>query len=143
MRVKIRLLQSLEVVGILLLLLGLSLGFIGVEFLKVAFIRMDLVPIAVGFLGVLIFLVASSAIGYEKNKSREQQIEEKDERIIQIHENSKSKAFDLMATTFPLVLLALVMFGYMNTVSFFFLAGLYLICICYYNYHLLLNKRKM
>ncbi|MBU8790486.1 hypothetical protein NSA56_12935 [Oceanobacillus caeni] len=143
MKGKIRLLRSLEVVGILLLLLGFSLGFIGVEFLKVAFIRPDLVPITVGFLGVLLFLVASSAIGYEKNKTREQQIEEKDERVIHIYENSKSKAFDLMTTIIPLGLLTFVMLGYMNKVSFFFLAGLYLICICYYYYHLLLNKKKM
>lgn len=77
MKGKIRLLRSLEVVGILLLLLGFSLGFIGVEFLKVAFIRPDLVPITVGFLGVLLFLVASSAIGYEKTRQENNKLKKR------------------------------------------------------------------
>src|SRR5690625_7789711 len=102
---------------------------------------MDLVPLAVGFCGIFLFIISSLAIGYEKNKTREQQIEEKDERIISIHQIAKSKSFDLMAISFPFFLLALAMFGYMNKVSFFLLAGLYLICIVYFNYLLLLNKR--
>lgn len=142
-RMKIRLLKSLEIVGVLLLLFGILLGFIGADVLHISFDRMDLVPIAFGFCGILLFIVCRYAIGYEKNKTNEQQIEEKDERMIMIYQKSKSKAFDLIAILLPFGLLALAMFGYMHKVSFFILTGIYLLCIIYFNYQLLINKKKM
>src|SRR5690625_7546767 len=100
MKMKIRLLRSLEIVGIFLLLFSFLLGFVGVEIVNISFNRMDLVHLAVGFCGILVFIVSSSAIGYEKNKTREQQIEEKDESIISIHQIAKYKTCDLIATSF-------------------------------------------
>lgn len=143
MKTKIKLLRSLEIFGVLLLFLGIILGIVGAEVLKIPFYRIDLVPIAVGFCGILLFISASSAVGYEKNKTKEQQIQEKDERMITIYLMSKSKSFDWIAIIFPFSLLALAMFGYMNKVSFFFLAGLYLVSIVYYHYQLLMNNKNM
>jgi Ca2+/Na+ antiporter len=84
----------------------------------------------------------SSIVG-EKTRTKEQQIEENDERNITIVQTAKSKAYDLMATLFPFALLALALFGYMNEVSLFLLIGVYFICIIYFAYHLYKNKKKM
>lgn len=140
---KIKLLRSLELIGVLLLLFGISLGWVGAEILNIPFHRMDLIPIAIGFCGVLIFFTCGSSIKYEKNKTKLQQIEEKDERLVTINLIAKSKSFNLISIMFPFCLLTLAMFGYMNKISFFVLAGLYLTSIIYYQYHLILNKEKM
>lgn len=140
---KIKFFRSLEIGGILFILFGMTLWFTGAEILNIPFIRMDLVPIGFGFIGVILFIAASSAISYEKNKTAEQEIEEQDERMIQIHQHAKSKAFDIIAGVFPIVLLGMAMFGYMTKVSFFTLAGLYLICVMIYYYQLKLNEKKM
>ncbi|MEQ6353547.1 hypothetical protein ABNX05_02850 [Lysinibacillus sp. M3] len=79
----------------------------------------------------------------EKNKTKEQLIEEKDERNIELSQNAKSKAFDLMINLFGFSLLALAMFGYMNEVSFFSLIALYFTCYAYYLYRLKINKEIM
>lgn len=134
---------SLIFVGIALLLAGISLWFVGAEILNIPFVRMDLVPIAVGFCGTLLLIIGGSAIGEEKYKTKEQQIEDKDERIIKIKQKSKSKAYDLMATLLPFTLLALAMFGYMNKVSFLLLVGVYFVCIGYLSYQLYKNKAEM
>ncbi len=98
---------------------GIYLGIVGAEILNIPFIRMDLVPLAVGFCGVLLIVMGGSAIIGENNKTEEEHIEENDERNIQIHEKSKSRAFDFMFNIMGLSLLVLAMLGYMNRVSFF------------------------
>ncbi|MDA1477600.1 hypothetical protein [Bacillus changyiensis] len=133
-------LRLLEIGGVFFMLSGVALGIVGAEVLNIPFARMDLVSFAVGFCGFLLLVLRSS---YEKNKTREQQIEEKDERVVFINQNSKSKAFDLLITILPLALLTLVMFGYMNKVSFFSLIGLYFISIVYYYYSIWKNKKIM
>lgn len=140
---KVNFFRSLEGLGIMLLILGVFLGFKGPEVLKVNFIRMDLVPFGIGFIGVLIFIAASSVVSYEKNKTKEQEIEEKDERMIQIQQQAKSKAFDILAGVFPIILLGLAILGYMSMVSFFILAGLYLLVVLIYYYQLRLNQKNM
>lgn len=139
----IKLLRSFEIIGVLLLLLSIFLAFVGAELLHIPFASMDLVPFALGFSGILLFITGRSAIAYEKNKTRDQLIEEKDERVITINQITKSKSFDLMAILFPFSLLTLAMFGYMNKISFFFLAGLYLSCFIYYKYQFLITKKNM
>jgi len=134
---------SSVIVGILLTLFGIILGIVGAEVLKIPFIRMDLVPIAFGFCGILLFAMGGSEIMHEKYKTKKQHIEENDERNIIINQNAKSKAFDLMTFLFSFGLLALAMFGYMNKVSFFTLIGLFLICQVYWGYHFLKNTKKM
>ncbi|WP_106497319.1 hypothetical protein [Lentibacillus sp. Marseille-P4043] len=138
-----KLLWSLVTIGVLLLLSGILLGVVGAEVLQIPFVRMDLVPIAIGFCGVLLLFSSGSAIIHEKYKTKEQRIEENDERNITINQNAKAKAFDLMTVLFSFGLLALAMFGYMNEVSFFSLAGLYLLCQIYRGYHFWLNTNKM
>ncbi|WP_163580549.1 hypothetical protein [Gracilibacillus saliphilus] len=134
---------SLIIMGVLLTLSGIILRFVGAEVLKIPFVRMDLVPIAVSFCGILLFVMSGSAIIHEKYKTKRQHIEENDERNIIINQNAKSKAFDLMTTLFSFGLLALAMFGYMNKVSFFTLIGLFLICQVYWGYQFLTNTKKM
>jgi|SRR5690625_315910 len=134
---------SLVIVGAFLLLSGVFLGFIGAEILNIPFVRMDLVPIAVGFCGVLLIVMGGSSFMYEKYKTQEQLIEENDERNITINRIAKSKAFDLMTVLFSFSLLALAMFGYMNKVSFFTLTGIFLICQIYFGYQFLTNTKKL
>ncbi|SHG91795.1 hypothetical protein [Ornithinibacillus halophilus] len=142
MKLKIRLLWSLEVIGTLLLLSGIALGISGAEVLTIPFPRLDLVPIAFAFCGVLLFVVAGAEIWYEKTKTKEQQIEEKDERLILIQQKAKARAFDLLAIVLPFILLALAMFGYMNKVSMFLLTGLYILCMGYYKFQLYKIKEE-
>lgn len=127
---------------ILLLLAGIFAKFkLRIE--SIAFVRMDLVPIAVGFSGTLLLVIGFSVIVGEKYKTEEQQIEENDERMIAIYQSAKSKAYDLVAILFLFALLTLAMFGYMNEVSFFSLVGIYFICHGYYAYNLRKNKEEM
>lgn len=74
---------------ILLLLAGIFAKFkLRIE--SIAFVRMDLVPIAVGFSGTLLLVIGFSVIVGEKYKTEEQQIEENDERMIAIYQSAKS-----------------------------------------------------
>jgi len=129
---KTNLLRSLMIVSLVLIGLGIYLGIVGAEILNIPFIRMDLVPFAVGFCGVLMFVMILPVLYYEKHKTVEQKIEENDERNQTIEHISKSKAFNVLATLFPFSLLGLAVFGYMNKVSFFLLAGVYLLSFYYY-----------
>src|SRR5699024_1721325 len=137
------LLWSLIIVGVLLTLSGIILGVVGAEVLNIPFVRMDLVPMAVGYCGVLLFAIGVSAITHEKHKTKKQHIEENDERNIIISQNAKSKAFDLMTILFSFGLIALTMFGYMNKVSFFTLIGIFFICQVYWGYQFLKNTKRM
>lgn len=134
---------SLVIVGAILTLVGIYLGFVGAEILNIPFVRMDLVPIAIGFCGVLLVVSGGSAILYEKGKTREQLIMENDERNITINQHAKSKAFDLMTVLFSFALLALALFGYMNKVSFFTLTGIFLLSQIYFGYQFLMSNKTM
>lgn len=139
----IRIGYSLIVVGSTLLGLGIFLAIVGAEILNISFIRMDLVPWGFGLIGSLLLILGLATILTEKHKTKEDIIEENDERLITINERSKSKAYDLMVVIIPLTLLGLAMFGYMNVVSFFLLATVYFVCYGYFVFHLLRNKAKM
>lgn len=134
---------SLVILGAILTLVGIYLGFVGAEILNIPFVRMDLVPIAIGFCGVLLVVSGGSAILYEKGKTREQLIMENDERNITINQHAKSKAFDLMTVLFSFALLALALFGYMNKVSFFTLTGIFLLSQVYFGYQFLVGNKTM
>lgn len=118
----------LIIVGIALSLSGIFLWVVGPEILNIPFYRMDLVPFATGFCGILLLVWGISELVSEKTKTKEQIIEENDERNIAICQNAKSKAFDLMTNLFGFGLIAFAMFGYMNKVSFFSFFILYFIC---------------
>lgn len=143
MKNNLRLQWSLVISGVLLFLLGILLGIVGAEVLGIPFVRMDLVPFAIGFCGFLLTVVAGISIWEEKSKTKEQEIEEKDERNIKIRQNAKSKAFDLMTVLLSFGLLTLALFGYMNKISFFSLISVFFICQIYFGYQYLVNTNKM
>src|SRR5690625_5664204 len=91
---------SLVIVGAILTLVGIYLGFVGAEILNIPFVRMDLVPIAIGFCGVLLVVSGGSAILYVRGKKREKLLMENDERNITITQNMIYKEFDLMTVLF-------------------------------------------
>ena len=139
----LKLFWSLEVVGGLLLASGVVLGIVGVEALGVSVPDGEYAAFAVGFMGVFLMMIAAVPILYEKNKTKQQRIEEKDERVIAIYQVAKVKTFNLMAITIPFVLIALALFGFMNKVSFFTLGGLYLIFVEYYAFQVIKNQEEM
>lgn len=143
MKNKLKLNRFLVVAGLLLLGSGIVLSYSGAEVLNIPFVRMDLVPIAIGFCGSLLLIFGIIEISEEKYKTKEQHIEENDERNIVITQTAKSKVFDLMVVLFSIGLLTLAMLGYMNKVSFFSLVGLYLVGMLYYRYQVLINKKVM
>lgn len=143
MKNKLKLNRFLVVAGLLLLGSSIVLSYSGAEVLNIPFVRMDLVPIAIGFCGSLLLIFGIIEILEEKYKTKEQHIEENDERNIVIAQTAKSKVFDLMVVLFSIGLLTLAMLGYMNKVSFFSLVGLYLVGMLYYRYQVLINKKVM
>ncbi|WP_203362959.1 hypothetical protein [Bacillus sp. REN10] len=130
-------------VGLFLTVSGITLGVIGAEVLNIPFVKMDLVPITIGFWGSLLFIVGMISFFVEKYRNKEKSIVEKDERIKVIKQNAKSKAFNLMIILFSGGLLTLALLGYMNEVSFFSLIGLYFITLVYYVYQLWMNGKVM
>lgn len=143
MKSELKLSWLITIVGLFLIVSGIVLGLIGAEVLNIPFVRMDLVPFAVGFCGSLLFMLGIIVILEEKYKTKEQQVEENDERNIAITQKAKSKAFDLMIILFSVGLLTLALLGYMNEVSLFSLIGLYMIGMVYYGYQLRINKKVM
>lgn len=142
MKTKVNILWSLEIVGGLLLILGIVLGFVGGEIVNIPFTNREFAPFALGFCGVILLISAGTGIQYEKTKTKEQEIEEKDERMNAIDQDAKSKAFDMMAILLPFVLLVLPLFGYLNQVAFFVLSGLYILSFGFYKFHLEKNKKE-
>nr|WP_289037097.1 hypothetical protein [uncultured Allobacillus sp.] len=139
----LKLFWSLEVIGGLLLMLGVVLGIVGVEELGVSIPQIDYAPFAIVFMGVFLIMIATVPIFYEKNKTKQQRIEEKDERVMAIYQSAKAKTFNLMAVSIPFVLIGLALFGFMNKVSFFTLGGLYLIFVEYYAFQVIKNEEMM
>ncbi|MFB9973298.1 hypothetical protein FPQ10_05715 [Allobacillus sp. SKP2-8] len=139
----LRLFWSLEVVGGLLVVLGAALGIIGIDKIGVTLPQGDYAAFAIVFMGVFLIMIATVPILYEKNKTKQQRIEEKDERVIAIYQTAKVKTFNLMAVSIPFVLIGLALFGFMNKVSFFTLGGLYLIFIEYFAFQVIKNGEMM
>ncbi|KOP80110.1 hypothetical protein AMS59_01475 [Lysinibacillus sp. FJAT-14745] len=131
------------IVGSLLIFSGIILGVVGAAILNIPFIRMDLVPIGVGFCGVMLLGMGITKLVDEKKTTKAQLIEENDARNIVIRQNAKSRAFDLMLHLFGFGLLVLAMFDYLNKVSFFSLLALYYSCYAYYLYCVQINKENM
>lgn len=139
----LRLFWSLEVVGGLLLVLGVALGIGGVDKFDDTMPQGDYAVFAIVFMGVFLIMISTVPILYEKNKTKQQRIEEKDERVMAIYQSAKAKTFNLMAVSIPFVLIGLALFGFMNKVSFFTLGGLYLIFIEYFAFQVIKNQEMM
>ncbi|WP_080848043.1 hypothetical protein [Cytobacillus gottheilii] len=136
MKNELKLSLFITCVGLFLIVTSIILGIVGAEVLNIPFIRMDLVPIAIGFWGSIFFIVGVIGFTAEKNVTKEQSVYEKDERLKVIKKNAKSKAFNFLIVFFSACLLTLALLGYMNKVSFFTLSGLFIMTLVYYVYQL-------
>lgn len=87
----LRLFWSLEVVGGLLLVLGVALGIVGVDKFDDTMPQGDYAVFAIVFMGVFLIMISTVPILYEKNKTKQQRIEEKDERVMAIYQSAKAK----------------------------------------------------
>lgn len=74
----LRLFWSLEVVGGLLLVLGVALGIVGVDKFDDTMPQGDYAVFAIVFMGVFLIMISTVPILYEKNKTKQQRIEEKE-----------------------------------------------------------------
>ena len=72
-------------------------------------------------------LLYTSEYKLEGQKTKEEEINERDERNIALHNAAMATAFEVMNLFFGIGLVALAMLGYMNRVSFFTLIILYLL----------------
>ncbi|WP_080843935.1 hypothetical protein [Cytobacillus gottheilii] len=133
----------ITIIGFLLLITGIILTIVGSEVLDIHFVRNDLVPIGLVGSGFMLLFGGIMVILDKKYKTKEDSIQENDERNIRIKQSAKAKAFDLLIVLFCFGLFTLALFGYMNKTSFFSLLGLYLLVIFYYLYQFVINKRSM
>ena len=120
-----RLYQILTVVGVCVMLLGIVLYFLAGHGWSIPLARPDLAPWGVSFLGIIMIVCGSTELLTKKTK--EEEINERDERNIALHNAAMATAFEVMNLFFGIGLVALAMLGYMNLVSFFTLIILYLL----------------
>ena len=107
------------VAGMAILLGGLFTYGLGVhKFLPVP--RPDLVVVGSTIIGILLIMSGSDLFA---KKTKEMEIEEKDERNIAISNASMASGFKVTTTLLALVLFALIFSGYMNEVSCFSIIG--------------------
>lgn len=108
--------------GLAILLAGLTLYALGVHaWLPMA--QSELFPWAVMVVG-MVFLVAGACELYLP-KTRQQEIEERDERNISNANAAKATAYEVGTVLFAVALLALSRLGYLGTVAFLTLAAVF------------------
>lgn len=108
------------VIGLFILLGGLFTYGLGVhDFLPVP--RPDLIVIGTTLIGSL--LIISGACDIFVKKTKEIEIEEKDERNIMIANAAMASGFKFMCPALAFVIFALIFTGYMNVVSCFSIIG--------------------
>ncbi|MCK6207424.1 hypothetical protein KZX50_18445 [Bacillus infantis] len=127
----------LAAAGFIFTAMGIIFGIIGADVLNIPFTRMDLVPIAVSFLGIMLLF---AGIMFILDK-RFETLKEKDKGSEKIVQKAKSKAFNLMIGLYSIGTITLALLGYLNEVSFFSLIGLYIIGLLFYSYQLVMNRR--
>ena len=130
------------IAGSLIIFLGIIVG-IGDFMLIENMERADLVPFGISFFGILIVVLSVIKIIEEKSKSAKQKIDEEDERNIKISNMAKSKVFNLIFISLPVLLITLAAFGFMTKVTFFSLTILYLVYFFYFIYQLQFFKKQM
>ena len=107
------------VAGMIIFLGGLFTYGLGVhKFIDVP--RPDLIVVGTSLIGILLILMGSDMFA---KKTKEMEIEEKDERNIAIRNSAMASGFQTMTTLIVLVLFALIFTGYMNEVSCFSIIG--------------------
>lgn len=122
--------RGLMILGAVLTFSGILLFTVPPTSLAAIFIRPDLVPFGVSFLGIMLLLTGWTEVFYKK--TRQQEIEEKDERNVAIVQGAMAAAFEAMNLLLGIALVTLAILGYMNHVSFFTLIICYLAANCVY-----------
>ena len=122
--------RGLMILGAVLTFAGILLFTVQPPSLAAIFIRPDLVPFGVSFLGIMLLLTGWTEVFYKK--TRQEKIEEKDERNAAIVQGAMAAAFEAMNLLLGIALVTLAILGYMNHVSFFTLIICYLAANCVY-----------
>ena len=117
--------RAITLLGAVFLAAGIALAFTAQDALAHVFIRADLAPFGIGFLGVMLLLTGGTELLCKK--TRREMIEENDERSAAIHNAASAAAFEAMNLLLGTALVTLALLGYMNRVSFFTLIGCYLL----------------
>ena len=119
-----KLYRVITLLGAVFLAAGIALAFTAQDALAHVFIRADLAPFGIGFLGVMLLLNGYTELCYKK--TRQEMIEENDERNTAIRHSAMAAAFEAMNLLLGTALVTLALLGYMNRVSFFTLIACYL-----------------
>lgn len=112
------------IIGILLLLGGLLLHGVNVH-ISLRLPTPTLLPWASVLLGVVFIILGVSELFFKKTK--EMEIEEKDERNIMLSNAAKADAYEVMTLLFALTLTGLAIFGYLTTAIFFIFFSVFII----------------
>ena len=112
------------VVGFIILLGGLLMYGLGVHNL-LPVPRPDLVVVGTSLIGILMIISGVCDLCFKKTK--EMEIEEKDERNIAIANAAMAMGFKVMSASIAVVLCILVFSGYMTEITCFSLIGAYFI----------------
>ncbi len=112
------------VVGFVVLLAGLLIYGLGVHNL-LPIPRPDLVVVGTSLIGIM--MIISGACDLFLKKTKEMEIEEKDERNIVIANAAMAIGFKVMSVSIAVVLCILVFCGYMTEITCFSLIGAYLV----------------
>lgn len=116
--------RVITLLGAVFLAAGIALAFTAQDALAHVFIRADLAPFGIGFLGVMLLLTGGTELLCKK--TRREMIEENDERSAAIRNAASATAFEAMNLLLGTALVTLALLGYMNRVSFFTLIACYL-----------------
>lgn len=103
--------------------------------------RPDLVVVGTTLIGTL--LVVSGVCDIFAKKTKEMEIEEKDERNITIANAAMASAFKIMCPVLAIAIFALIFTGYMNEVSCFTIIGVLAIGQIVFLYRLWYLNKKM
>ncbi|HIZ76078.1 MAG TPA: hypothetical protein H9669_00390 [Firmicutes bacterium] len=111
-------------IGFLIFLGGLFLYGLGIHQL-LPIPRPDLFIWATSIAGIALIICGVCELFFKK--TREQEIEAKDERNIALGNAAKATGFEVFTSLFSIAILILALLGYMNTVSFFTLFAAFFI----------------
>lgn len=112
------------VIGFVIFLGGLLAYGLGVHKI-VPVPRPDLIVVGTSLIGIL--LIVSGACDLLVKKTKEMEIEEKDERNIAISNAAMASGFKVMSISIALSIFALIFTGYLTEVSCFTMIGAYAI----------------
>lgn len=114
----------ITIAGFIILLLGLLTYGLGVhEIVPVP--RPDLIVVGTTLIGTM--LILSGSCDLLTKKTKEMEIEEKDERNIAINNAAMASGFKVMNVTIAISIFALIFTGYMTVVPCFTIIGAYAI----------------